>query len=447
MLYDNGQLIGLLSLVWQETRDPIYASRINDTIAWLEREMLIVDAKGEIIGFAASLDADSLDATGHLHEGAFYVWDKAETDQILEGDAEIFNAVYGVTTEGNWEGKNILNLLAEKDSDINTPAFQQRLLTIRGKLYQWRKNRPPPQRDEKILADWNGLAIFGIARAGLVFDRDDWVALAENVWQGIFRHLQIPDTNLPEKNLDATLQNFRIAHSYAGGVAAHPASLDDYAFLIMAAIEVFQATGNHEYIDQAEALVGMVDKHYRDVENGGYYFAADDTKDVIIRPKLLEDNATMSGQGAMLYNLASLYYLTGRDHYRAQAELMAQQLSPIWQKNLLGGCSLILATSRLAQMVQIIVFGTKSDPEFKALWRVAAGCSLPDRLLIHAEPFAPASGHLNNPESPLFGKSAINGRATSYVCIGQICSLPLHKADELEKYLGMIAQRRKSNEN
>ncbi|MCX8507004.1 MAG: thioredoxin domain-containing protein, partial [Alphaproteobacteria bacterium] len=443
MLYDNGQIIALLSWVWQETQHPIYASRVAETIAWLEREMLMSDNHGEIIGFAASLDADSLDASGHLHEGAFYVWDKAEIDQVLGTDAEIFNAIYDVTSGGNWEGKNIPNLLANEGSALSEPAFQQKLLTIREKLFKERESRPRPQRDDKILADWNGLAILGIARAGLVFDRSDWVALAEKAWQGILRQLQIPQTNLPEKNLDAILPNFRIAHSFAGDVASHPASLDDYAFLIMAAIELFQATGKADYIDHAEKLLETVNKHYRDDENGGYYFAADDAKDVIIRLKLLEDNATPSGQGAMLHNLASLYYLTGHDHYRAQAEEMAQQLSPIWQRNLLGGCSMILASSRLAHMVQIVVFGAKSDSEFQAMRRVAAKYALPDRLLISVDSSQASVNLLNNPHAPLFGKSAINGRATCYVCVGQICSLPIQTADELEKYIGMIALKRK----
>ncbi len=161
MLYDNAQLIELLSLVWQETRDPFFANAIEATVEWVFREMR--HAEG---GFLSSLDADSEGG-----EGAFYVWTEAEIDSLLEGDAGPFKAAYDVKPDGNWEGKTILRrnadgALPEWDAD-----FEAKLTSARTILFAAREPRPRPATDDKVLADWNGLMIAALAFAGAVFEK------------------------------------------------------------------------------------------------------------------------------------------------------------------------------------------------------------------------------------------------------------------------------------
>ena len=160
MLYDNALLIDLLTEVWRETHDPLFATRIAETVAWLEREMI-----GEAGGFAASLDADS-----EGEEGKFYVWSAAEIEDVLGAeDAALFARVYGVTADGNFEGHTILNRLDALA--LLSEAEEARLAEMRAKLLARRASRIRPGWDDKILADWNGLMIAALSRAAIVFEK------------------------------------------------------------------------------------------------------------------------------------------------------------------------------------------------------------------------------------------------------------------------------------
>ena len=174
MLYDNALLIDLMTEVWRETQDPLFKTRIAETIAWIEREMI-----GEAGGFAASLDADS-----EGEEGKFYVWSADEIEDVLGAeDAAFLSRVYGVVPGGNFEGHTILNrlgslaFLSEED--------EARLTSLRAKLLERRASRIRPGWDDKILADWNGLAIAAISRAAIVFEQPAWLALAERAFSAI----------------------------------------------------------------------------------------------------------------------------------------------------------------------------------------------------------------------------------------------------------------------
>jgi uncharacterized protein YyaL (SSP411 family) len=200
MLYDNAELVDLLTLVWQETRSPLYLQRIEETLDWVRREMLTPEG-----GFASSLDADS-----EHEEGKFYVWSESEVDATLGERAPLFKRYYDVGAEGNWEGHSILNRL-------RTPALadaetEHELRQCRALLLQARDGRVRPGLDDKVLADWNGLMIAAIANAGVVFERPAWIALAADAFAFIRRHMTEPDR--------------RLLHSWRGGRARHPASVD-----------------------------------------------------------------------------------------------------------------------------------------------------------------------------------------------------------------------------
>src|SRR5690606_30505035 len=171
MLYDNALLIELMTLVWQDTDDRLLEGRIAETVTWIKREMI---AEGG--GFAASLDADS-----EGEEGRFYVWSKHEVDAALGSDAATFAQIYDVTTEGNWEGTNILNRLhAMALLDDDTESV---LAANRDTLLGRRAQRVRPGWDDKVLVDWNGLMIAALAFAAPVFGRDDWLAMATRAFR------------------------------------------------------------------------------------------------------------------------------------------------------------------------------------------------------------------------------------------------------------------------
>ncbi|HTV88994.1 MAG TPA: thioredoxin domain-containing protein, partial [Stellaceae bacterium] len=329
MLYDNAELIGLLSLVWQETRDPLYSRRVAETIGWLEREMTHPEG-----GFYSSLDADS-----EHEEGKFYVWSEAEIDTLLGPGAELFKRYYDVTDGGNWEEHNILNRLAHPQ--LADDATEAELAHGRELLLRARGSRARPGLDDKILADWNGLMIAALAEAGLAFDRADWIALAARAFAFVRDRMTGPDG--------------RLRHSWRGGVARHPASVDDYANLCRAALALYEATGEAAYLDQARAWVAVLDRHYWDAADGGYFFAADDTSDLIARVKSAADAAVPAGNGTLVGVLTRLALLAGEDACRKRAEAVIAAFSGELGRNFFPLATLINNAELTERAVQIVL--------------------------------------------------------------------------------------------
>ena len=395
MLYDNAQLVELLTLVWQETRDPVYAARVTETIDWILRDMTLPEGC-----FASSLDADS-----EGEEGKFYVWGKSEIDSLLGADAALFNQHYDVSDGGNWEAKTILNRSGLPDpADSETEAS---LALSRAILLKVRDGRIAPGKDDKTLADWNGLMIAAIAFAGPAFGRPDWTEAAARAYEFV-RGTMIEDG--------------RLRHSWRVGILKHPATLDDYANLSRAALCLHEATGEPAYLRHAEDWVAEVGRRYGDdgAGAGGYYLAADDTPDLIVRNKTASDNPTPSGNGTMAVVLAKLWLLTGDRKYLETAEATLAAFSGELGQNVVTLSTLLCGAELLYDSVQIVLAGDAGDNELAALLGAVHGVSLPNRILQRVGP-----GEALPESHPAHGKGPVDGVATAYVCRGQSCSLPI----------------------
>jgi uncharacterized protein YyaL (SSP411 family) len=401
MLYDNAQLIDILTLAWQETKQPLFADRVSETIAWAEREMLTPEG-----AFSGSLDADS-----EGEEGKFYVWDEPDIDRLLGDKSPDFKAAYDVTAAGNWEGRNILN--RRNDSAPTDPARETMLLDCRERLLAARGDRIRPGLDDKILADWNGLMIAALANAGTVFAQPRWIELAARTFAFICDRM--------------TLDN-RLRHSWRTGKANHPATLEDYANMTRAALQLHESTGDPSYLDQAECWAATTHEHYWDPDDGGYFLTADNTDDLIARTKTVRDNAVPAGNGVMIAVLARLFYLTGRAEYHERATACVRAFSSELDRNVFPLATFLNANALLDAALQIVIIGARNDPETKALLRAVNDTSLPNRVL---QVFTPAedlpTGH------PAQGKGQVAGRATVYICEGQTCSLPITEPEELAR--------------
>jgi uncharacterized protein YyaL (SSP411 family) len=355
MLYDNAELIDLLTLVFQETRDPLYAQRIAETIAWLEREM--VTGEG---GFASSLDADSEHQNVKLHVRAV-----DEIDAVLGTDAVVFKAFYDVTPQGNWEGHTILNRLNHPAlADAETEAL---LARCRDKLFATRAPRVQPGLDDKVLADWNGLMIAALAQAGEVFERADWLALAERAFAFVRRHMAAPDG--------------RLFHSWRDGKARHPATVDDYANLSRAALVLHEATQKADYLAAARDWVAVLDRRYWDGEGGGYFFAADDTTGLIARAKTAADAAVPAGNGTLVGVLTRLAILTGKNSYHERAEALVKAFAGEVTRNFFPLATLVNNAELTQKPIQIVLVGETGDPGLAALRRAVHEVSLPNRVV------------------------------------------------------------------
>jgi uncharacterized protein YyaL (SSP411 family) len=400
MLYDNAELVDLLTLVWQETRDPLYAQRVAETIGWLEREMASPGG-----GFCSSLDADS-----EHEEGKFYVWSATEIDAVLGEDAALFKEFYDVTPGGNWEGHNILNRLYHPAlADEETEDF---LARCRRQLFAVRAPRVRPGLDDKVLADWNGLMIAALANAALTFERADWLALAGHAFAFIETEMAAPEG--------------RLFHSWREGQARHPASVDDYANLCRAALALHEATQDPRYLARALDWITVLDRHYWDAESGGYFFAADDTLGLIARAKSAADAAVPAGNGTLVGVLTRLAILTGDDSYRDRAEALIRAFAGEVGRNFFPLATLINNAELAQKPVQIVLVGAAGDPAFSELRRAVYAVSLPRRIVQTIAPDeALPVGH------PAHGKTRIAGKATAYVCEGPVCSLPIVLSQQL----------------
>ncbi len=404
MLYDNALLVELLCDVWQETRFQLFATRIHETVNWMLRELKTETADG-LFALASAYDADS-----EGEEGKYYVWSLEEVTEILGEDAGVFAAAYDVSQAGNWEGKSILR---RRTDDLDADEKRAQLLAkARKKLLSVRGGRIPPGRDDKVLADWNGMAITALVRAGILFNQQGWIAAARTIYAFIKTHMMTGE---------------RLHHTWCAGRPQNPAVIDDYANMARAALALFQHTGDKGYLNDARGWADIAEAHYLDPENGGYFIAADDTADLIMRTKTLYDNAVPSGGGVMLEVLARLYHLTGDGDILSRAHDLVAAMTPADERAIMNQPSLALGFEILSGGQQIVIVTPDTAArETRELVRSAetnAG-ALATLLVIHAEEKLP-------PPHPAAGKGLAGGAPVAYVCRGQVCGAPVTAAADL----------------
>ena len=355
MLYDNGQLLFLYCDAWQVSKDARYQLIIEETVGWLVREMR--DKNG---AFYSSLDADSPDENGHSAEGAFYVWRPAEVKKLLTSEEFIVaSQCFGFDRAANFEDPHsntqgwhpYLVRPAEHDEKVVLKSAQT-------KLFEAREKRPRPGRDDKILTSWNALVIKGLARAGRVFNRPDWVELAQNSVDFIRNSMW------QKGQLLATCKD-----DGAGNHHAHlNAYLDDYAFLLDALIELLQA--NYRAIDLsfAEELAEALLENF-EAEDGGFYFTSHAHETLIHRPKQAYDNATPNGNGIAAVALQKLGHILGESRYLRAAERTLKAFDRSLVNNPAACASLAHALQEfLIPPTMIIINGGAKQI---ALWREA----------------------------------------------------------------------------
>ncbi|MCF8482964.1 MAG: thioredoxin domain-containing protein [Rhodospirillum sp.] len=402
MLYDNAQLIELMTLVWKDTKSTLLAQRTAETIAWLDREMT-----GENGAFCATLDADS-----EGEEGRYYVWTADEINALLPPeDAALFKEVYDVTPGGNWEGKVILNrsqgLTVERTEDL-----ESRLQPMRETLLAAREIRIRPGRDDKVLADWNGLAIAALTQAGLTFDRPDWIARARRAYAGILSTM--------------THGMHRLGHALCQGRLQTTALLEDYAAMIKAALALYEGTGEASFLDQAKLWTDTVEQHYRDPAGRGYFQSADDAGDMIVRVRSIADTSQPAGNGMMVHVLARLFLLTGEQAFRDRGDAVVRSHGDRILQQFPHTATALSGLELLAEGLQVVLVdddGTLSQVVALSplatfvVGRISSGHNLPE-------------GH------PARGKTAIDGKPTAYVCEAGVCGLPITDARVLLDTLG-----------
>jgi len=410
MLYDNAQFIDIMTLVWQHGRQVVLRNKIEETIEWALREMLVEGA-----AFASSLDADS-----EGQEGRFYVWTDAEIDTALVGTTvERFKQAYDVTREGNFphegrpSGLNILHRIANlpgwTEAEESTFSVQRKL------LYEIREKRVRPGRDDKVLVDWNGLMIASIANAGAALGRPEWIKAAQEAFRFICDRLGDGD---------------RLFHSYRAGKRQHPAFADGYAAMARAALALWETTRDRHYLERAIAWTRTMDQDFWDVVQGGYVYSRNPDVPEQVRTRTAFDTQVPAANSIMIGIHGRLFYATVNQAYAERANALIQAFAGDVGSHYMQMSTYLNNFEYCTSCLEIIIFGPPNDPRTQDLVKAVNGRSLPNRLLMVVAP-----GEDLPPGHPAAGKIMQEGQPTAYVCGGMVCSPPVTSAAILSHVL------------
>ncbi len=369
MLYDNALLTLDYLEAYQATGREEFARVAREILRYVERDMTAPEG-----AFYSATDADSLSPAGKREEGWFFTWTSAEIEAVLDKDhARLINAYYGLTAQGNFEGRNVLHAprpLATVASEIGLPTETTipMLEKSRELLYVARSRRPAPLRDEKILTAWNGLMISAHARAALVLGDERYARRAERATNFLLQNLR---------------RDGRLLRSYKDRKARHSAYLDDYAFLTAGLLDLYEATGNLRWLKEALALDAVMEKHYEDVRQGGFFLTSDDHEQLLAREKPSYDGAEPSGNSVAVLNLLRLYEFTTQDRYRRRAERALKAFGDILANSPASLSEMLLAVDfHLDRPKEIVIATPNSRREAEPLLARLRAEFVPNRILI-----------------------------------------------------------------
>jgi len=417
MLYDNALLLAAYVDGWHVTGEDEFRRTAEETIDYLRREMTAPNG-----AFFSTQDADS-----EGEEGKFYVWSFAEVQSLLDGEtAKTFCYVYGVTPEGNFEGRNILHRAKSDEQDarmlgIPLDLLQTQLAQARGKLFAVRSQRIWPGRDEKILTSWNALMISSLAHAGATLQRPDVIAMAVRAAEAILTAMRRPDGQLYRTMSMATAPKLN-------------AYLEDYAFLIAALIELHQATYEPRWIVTACELCEVMIGRFADPSGPGFYFTAIDHEALISRNKDSHDGSMPSGNSMAAMALLRLGALIDRADWTTRAVGTINAFLPLIQRSPTAAGQMLCAYDfHLGPQEQITILGHAGDAETQRALAVVRQGYHPNRLVVFHDP---ASGPAPVDVLPWLRDRPMLDGVTCYICRDQVCAAPIVGAAAFAAELG-----------
>ena len=416
MLYDNALLTQLYLEVYQATGESFFRRVIEESLEYVIREM--THSEG---GFFSTQDADS-----EGEEGKFFVWTPDEVNSVLgESKGAAFCRYFDVTPHGNFEhNKSILNVLEPVENiarllKMEAGSLEEIIREGRGKLFEDRENRVKPGLDDKIQTSWNGLMISSFARASGVLADQRYQAVAERAAAFLLSKL---------------MKEGRLRHTYKDGRARFNGYLEDYAFLICGLIDLYEATFDVKWLNEAQKLNEVMLEQFWDEPGGGFFFTSLDHKALLVRSKNPYDNATPSGNSVATHALLRLGALTGRQDLWMKGERVLN-LFRDFMEGAPGGFSHMLCALDfyLQRPKEIAIVGGRDQEDTNELLSTVHGCLLPHKVICLLDPTDPQE--VTKVIPLLEGKTQRDGRATAYVCKNFTCSAPVTEASELETLL------------
>ena len=386
MLYDNALLILAYCKAYQITNNPIYCEVAEKTATYILREMTSPER-----GFYSAQDADSEGV-----EGKYYVFSPSEIIGIFgEKEGREFNQYFGITETGNFEGKNIPNLLQcskiREEMNLYLPA-----------VYEYRKSRFALHLDDKILTSWNGLMIAAMCHLYRVTGKKRYLHAAIDAQTFLL-------DNLSEKE---TLYN-----SYRKKKHSNQGYLDDYAFEVFALLSLYEASLNCTYFKKALEFTDKVLSDFFDEKQGGFFLYGKESEQLVLRPKETYDGAIFSGNSAMAYNLVRIYLITGEEKWKELAEKQLKFMCAEAVEFPAGHGMFLVALSDYLEYPDKITIVLKGEDKLPD----DLSCRIPLHTVVHVLEKATESYPLQN------------DRTTYFVCSGKICKPPVNELEDMQK--------------
>ncbi len=415
-LYDQALLAIAYLETFQATGKDIYQETARKIL-----DYVLLDMTSQEGGFYSAEDADS-----EGEEGKFYLWTEEELREELEGDELAFVQQYfHMKPEGNLAAmgyskdifgkKNIfyqdgLENTPMDDSKENTETKKEKWNIIRGKLYRSRTKRVYPEKDTKVLTDWNGLMIAAFAKAGRILEEERYIQAAKKATNFIF--------------LDLMDDQHRLLHRYWEGEAGITGYLDDYAFIIWGLLELYETTFSAEYLKMAMDLNQVLMSDFWDEKNGGFYFTSKQAEPVLVRQKELYDGAIPSGNSVAFYNLLRLAHLTGDEKLNQKTDELVKAFSPTIEQSppaytyFLIGVDFILGPT-----YEVIIIGDPDKDDTNKMLRALQQNYLPRKVVIFLS-LENKHQEINRMINFTLPSGKITKKTTAYICKDYSCQMP-----------------------
>ena len=413
MLYDNAQLLRIYAQLYCITGNELFKNVTEETADYLLREMLHSEG-----GFYSTQDADS-----EGEEGKFFIWSPQEINAILGEEAgEIFARIYDVSDFGNFEGKNILHpiLSLEQASKLFRKDVREIAALVadsKEKLFHEREKRIKPFRDEKIITSWNGLVLSGLAEAINISPKRAYVESANRTVQFIFSKM---------------FRDGHLLHTYKDGKAKLLGYLDDYAFLAVGLLDLYETTFDRTHFECAIELADAMLSEFWDEKDGAFFYTGKSHEQLISRAKPVFDASIPSGNSIATHLLLRLYHLTGREDYLKRAEAVLRTYYDVMMSQPFGFAHMLCALDLYSRKPkEIVVIGTRDDTNVAELVNRIHSVYLPNKSLQLAGP----DQSLEKISPLLQGKTQLDGKPTVYVCHNFTCSAPATNWEELKPLL------------
>jgi len=426
MLYDQALLAIANIEAYQVTGKEVYADTAKEIFTYVLRDMT-----SKTGGFYSAEDADS-----EGEEGKFYVWKPAEVIEVVGKEkADLFNQIYNITEAGNFieeatgeaTGDSIPHLQKSlsawaQELGKDEAELRAQLDSTRQKLFEHRESRIHPQKDDKILTDWNGLMIAAFAKGAQVFDSQEYRDAATNAADFALTTLRNDDGRL--------LKRYRQGEA---GLAAH---LEDYAFLTWGLIDLYEATFAPQYMTAAVELTDAMIEHFWDEEEGGFYMTADDSEELLLRTKKLYGGAIPSGNAVAACNLTRLHRITANEDYQTRfVDLLKAYGTEVNRSPSQFPQVMIALDFYYGPSKEIVIAGDPEAEDTQAMLAAIRKPFLPNKVvLVRPEGDSPEITKL----APYTASQmARDGKATAYVCENFACNLPTTDVAEMVELLGV----------